>query len=512
MLRSPLSTSLLRVRPRSVRRLKSTLTSVSEKREDDFEPTVYPTMRNHNRLRLYTRSLIPSVLNTYLPESSKDLDPVPYVAAATVLPMRTNNYVVQELIDWSNVPEDPIFQLTFPQPDMLKPEALERISKLLEKNAPRTALQREAERIRKEMNPHPAQQKTLNVPRVDGHPLPGLQHKYRETVLFFPAEGQFCHAYCTYCFRWAQFTSVGSPQQFQSDDSKLLQLYLRRNRHVSDLLLTGGDPMVMSAQRLGGYILPLLKDPCLDHLSTIRIGTKSLAYWPYRYVSDTDSDDLLRIFEEVVKSGRQLAIMAHFTHPRELSTPTVQEAIRRLRMAGVVIRAQAPLINHVNADPATWARLVRTETRLGVIPYYMFVERDTGARHYFEVPLARAVEIYSKAFSSVSGLGRTLRGPSMSATPGKVHVVGVSEIAGEKVFVLKMLQGRNPEWTHQIFHAQYDEKATWLDQLKPAFGQEKFFFEDELKSLEREDNSSGNLYPYSPGMEYRCEDIFSPGD
>ena len=67
----------------------------------------------------------------------------------------------------------------------------------------------------------------------------------------------------------------------------------------------------------------------------------------------------------VVKSGRHLAFMAHFSHPRELSTPVVQEAIRLLQMAGVRIRSQAPLINHVNAEPQIWANMWRTQVSVG---------------------------------------------------------------------------------------------------------------------------------------------------
>jgi L-lysine 2,3-aminomutase len=62
------------------------------------------------------------------------------------------------------------------------------------------------------------------------------------------------------------------------------------------------------------------------------------------------------------------------------------EAIRRLRDTGVVIRSQGPLLNHINADAEVWAKMWREQVRLGIVPYYMFVERDTGAQHYFELP------------------------------------------------------------------------------------------------------------------------------
>ncbi len=110
---------------------------------------------------------------------------------------------------------------------------------------------------------------------------------------------------------------------------------------------------------------------------------------------------------------------------------------------------------------------------------YMFVERDTGARHHFEVPLVRGWELHRKAMQQVSGLARTARGPSMSAKPGKVEIQGVTEIRGEKVLALRFIQGRNPDWVQGPFFARYDPRATWLDQLRPAFGEPRFFFEDE---------------------------------
>jgi len=124
------------------------------------------------------------------------------------------------------------------------------------------------------------------------------------------------------------------------------------------------------------------------------------------------------------------------------------------------------------------------QVQLGCIPYYMFVVRDTGAQHYFGISLAKAHEIFRNAYKKVSGLGRTVRGPSMSATPGKVQVDGVITVMGEKVFALRFLQGRNPDWVQKPFFAKYDENAIWLDDLKPAFG-EKFFFEEELDKIKQ---------------------------
>jgi KamA family protein len=400
---------------------------------------------------------------------------------ANVLPFRVNQYVIDELIDWDNIPADPIYQLTFPQRGMLAPEQYDRMAELLRSGADKSSIRALAHDLRQELNPHPSGQREMNVPMLDGEPIPGLQHKYRETVLFFPSQGQTCHAYCTFCFRWAQF--IGEKElRFSASEADKLHRYLQQHHEVSDLLITGGDPMVMKTTHLTHYLEPLL-GPEFDHISNIRIGTKAISFWPQRFVSDEDAGELLALLEKLVKAGKQVAIMTHFNHWRELDTPTAREAIRRLRATGAVLRSQSPLIAHINDDADVWARMWRMQTQMGIIPYYMFVERDTGAKRYFEVPLEQAWNIYRDAVTQVSGLSRTVRGPSMSAAPGKIEVQGVTEINGERVFVLRFIQGRNPDWAQRPFFAKYDDKATWLNHLKPAFGEEKFFFEEEYNEM-----------------------------
>jgi len=126
-----------------------------------------------------------------------------------VLPFKANNYVVEQLIDWNNIPNDPIYVLTFPQKGMLKPEHYEKMATLLKNNPDKKEITSIANEIRLQLNPHPAGQMELNVPSLkDGTKLYGMQHKYRETCLFFPSQSQTCHAYCTFCFRWPQFVGI----------------------------------------------------------------------------------------------------------------------------------------------------------------------------------------------------------------------------------------------------------------------------------------------------------------
>src|ERR1019366_9085072 len=242
-------------------------------------------------------------------------------AVATVLPFRTNDYVVEQLIDWDAAPDDPIYRLVFPQQDMLPSADVRFIAGLLAGGAPDSEVRAAAHAVRMRLNPHPAGQLALNIPEIADEPLP---------------------------------------------------------------------------------------DPQLSHIESIRVGTKSLAYWPQRFVTDPDADDTLRLFEEVGTAGKCLALMAHFSPPRELEPALVGQAVRRISSAGAVIRTQAPLIASINDDPATWSSMWRAQVRMGMMPYYMFVERDTGPQGYFAVPLARAYEVFRDAYSSVSGLSRTV--------------------------------------------------------------------------------------------------------
>jgi KamA family protein len=388
---------------------------------------------------------------------------------AQVFPFKVDNYVLEKLIDWKEYKDDPIFRLTFPNKDMLMPQDFNRVKSALEKEE----LKRVVEEIREKLNPHPAGQ-LENIPQINGKRLDGSQHKYKETILFFPKQGQTCHAYCSFCFRWPQFVGMNDIK-FASKEVELLIEYIKAHKEITDVLFTGGDPLIMSTKLLKAYVEPLLEAK-IPHLKNIRFGTKTLGFWPYRYTKDRDSKELLELFKKIKNSGYHLAFMAHFNHYKELQTPEVKEAVEKILETGAIIRTQSPILRHINDSSQTWATMWREQVAMNMIPYYMFIARDTGAQHYFGVPLSRAWEIFKGAISQVSGLARTVRGPSMSATPGKVAVSGVGMVNNEKVFVLNMLQGKNPNLVDIPFFAKYDEKAMWLDDLKPAFS-DKFIFE-----------------------------------
>jgi len=398
-----------------------------------------------------------------------------------VMPFRVSGHVVENLIDWDKAPDDPIFRITFPRRNMLEPRAFDLVATAMKRSASQGEVRRLAASIYRQLNPHPGDQTLLNSVFADDVEIEGLQHKYGETVLYFPSEGQTCHSFCTFCFRWAQFVHEPDLRIAMSGSEQLVE-YLLDRPQVTDVLITGGDPFVIKSRRLRSLVEPLLT-PELERVSTIRFGTKALTFRPQRFLSDSDAGELLELLRLIVARQKHLALMVHFNHWREVEHPRAVAAIHALRDAGAVLRSQSPVLRGINDDPEIWARMWRSQVSHGIAPYYMFVARDTGAKSSFDLPLVRVWTVYRDAVRQVSGLARTARRPVMSASPGKVEFLGPVEAAGERVFALRFLQARDPTWCNRLFFARADEDATWFGDLKPAFGEDKFFFEEPFAEL-----------------------------
>ncbi|MBK3517970.1 lysine 2,3-aminomutase [Carboxylicivirga sp. N1Y132] len=386
-----------------------------------------------------------------------------------VLPFKANNYVVDYLIDWANYETDPCYILTFPNRHMLRQDDYEKIKWAVESGKSQEEITRIANSIRMSLNPHPAQQQS-NIPTLNGQPLPGVQHKYRDIALFFPTQGQTCHANCTFCFRWPQFVK-DLDLQFSMKEIGQVCDYFKQHEHLHELLFTGGDPMIMSPRTISKYIDTIFKAD-IKNLKTIRFGTKSLTWWPFVFLPqyNEEAQEMLDLFKRIVDKGIHLSIMAHFNHYQEMSNSAVAEAIENIRATGAEIRTQSPLLNNINASSEVWAKMWDQQVNMGMIPYYMFVERETGPFEYFQVPLAKAYKIYSDAIRVTSSLAKTVTGPSMSAAKGKAQIMGIIEnpLNGEKYFQIQYIRHRDYKLSYKPFLTHYDENATWIDQLKPV--------------------------------------------
>ena len=399
---------------------------------------------------------------------------------------------VLNAIDWDDFENDPLFSLVFPQPGMIRKDT----------EAAYIAAGNEEQRQKivdgymAKTNPHGCNQ-LLNKPwfeNADGEVefVEGSQHKYPQCALIFDTTTQDCFAFCTYCFRHAQVR--GDEDMFcQRDPGQVIE-YLKLHPEVTDIIITGGDAGYIPLERLKAFVMPIIEDPDLRHVRTVRLGTRVLTYLPETVLSH-DFDGMLDFFDTMYDSGVQLAWMAHFSTPREVLNPTTIAAIRRLKRHHVVIRSQSPMMNHVslfrdgkgNVDvdrtAQNWIDLALILGTMHIGFHSMYLARPTGEHHYFTAPLSEVAKIGDKIHRDLASIYRPSRYISMTSSAGKISLLGTVDVGGEKAFALKFTQGRNMEWLNGVFLARYDEGQNTIDSLEPLEGDE-FFFRQEQRDIE----------------------------
>jgi L-lysine 2,3-aminomutase len=399
---------------------------------------------------------------------------------------------VLNAIDWRNFAHDSLFHLTFPQPGMIAAEVVARYE------AASTADERTriARAHMRDTNPHDGKQQ-LNRPWFVNDEgvveyLEGSQHKYPQCQLVFDKTTQNCFAFCTYCFRHAQVRN--DEDMFMQREVDQVHEYLRRHREVTDLLITGGDAGFMPPSRFAAYVQPLVDDPSLVHVRTVRFATRALSYHPDLILSPR-YDRMLELFDMLHDNGIQLAWMAHFSTPRELLNPTTIAAIRRLQRHGVMIRSQSPVMNHISLftgpdgqvdverSAQNWIDLGNLLATMHIGFHSMYCARPTGEHHYFTAPLADMDRVASRVYRSLSSINRPSRYISMTTSAGKISILGTTEVNGETAFALKFTEARNMAWMDRVFLARYDETQNNVDLLTPLDSAE-FFYRDELREIE----------------------------
>ncbi len=395
-------------------------------------------------------------------------------------------------INWDNFEKDSLFQLVIPQPDMVRADI---VAACLAAATPGERERIVADYIR-QTNPHDGHQ-LLNKPWLDLDDggidiVEGSQHKYPQCQLIFDQATQNCFAFCTYCFRHAQVR--GDEDMFIQRDIEQVHRYLRLHPEVTDMLITGGDAGYLPVERLRQYAMPIVEDPALLHVRTIRLGSRMLTFEPERILT-RKYDAMLEIFDILHDNGVQLTWMAHFSTPRELLNPSTIAAIRRLQRHGVVVRSQSPIMHHISLftdkdgrvdierSAQNWIDLGNVLATLLVRFHSMYCARATGEHHYFTAPLADVEKVANLVYRSLSSINRPSRYITMTTSAGKLSILGACEVNGEKTLALKFNESRNMAWMDKVFLAKYDEHTNRVDHLKP-FGSEHFFFEDELREIE----------------------------
>ena len=325
---------------------------------------------------------------------------------------RTNDYY-QSLIDWDD-PEDPIRRIVMPDVQELDDWG-----------------QLDA-----------SDEESYTVAK-------GLEHKYDSTALLLVNE--VCAAYCRFCFRKRLF--MDENEEVTKDVSEGLE-YIRTHKEISNVLLTGGDPLIMSTSKLEPIIQKIRE---VDHVNIIRIGTKIPAFNPMRIYNDPSLEAMFRKYSTPEK---RIYVMAHFNHPREL-TPEAVRGINFLLNAGAIVVNQTPMIAGVNDDPDVLAEMFNKLSYIGVPPYYVFQCRPTLGNRIYVTPIEEAFEIFETARTRCSGLAKRARFVMSHAT-GKIEVVGLT---GRYIY-FKYLRSPIEDNDAKFMVYKRDPDAYWFDDYK----------------------------------------------
>ena len=278
--------------------------------------------------------------------------------------------------------------------------------------------------------------------------VPGCQHKYATTALILVNE--VCGAYCRFCFRKRLF--IQDSDEVSKDVSAAIE-YIRSKPYISNVLLTGGDPLILSSKKLESILRPLRE---IKHVQIIRIGTKLPAFNPFRIIDDPE---LPSVISRYSTRQKRIYFMMHFNHPREL-TDKAALAVDILLRSGAVLTNQTPILRGINHDPETLAELMKKLSYIGIPPYYFFQCRPTAGNKNYAVPITETYTNLEKAKSMVSGLAKRPK-YVMSHATGKIEIFGLTD----RHIYMRYHRAREPADESRMLICRRDNNAYWLDDL-----------------------------------------------
>lgn len=322
---------------------------------------------------------------------------------------RSNEYYLS-LIDWDD-PDDPIRKLIIP--DLQELEEWGRLD--------------------------PSDEKSYSI-------IPGLEHKYDSTALLLVSN--VCDGICRYCFRKRVFIN---PRSEYLRDLPAAMRYIREHEEITNVLLTGGDPLALKPSKIENIIRQLRE---IKHVKIIRIGTRSPAFNPYRIINEPA---LLEMIKKYSTDQNRIYMMTHFVHPRELTDQAIK-AVGLLQGAGAITANQTPLIRGINDNPDVLAELLADLSFIGVVPYYIFQCRPAVGNRAYTVPIEEGYEIVKQTKALVSGLAKRFRFV-MSHSTGKMEIVGKSE----GLVYFKYHRAANNADSGRFLALKSNPDAYWLD-------------------------------------------------
>jgi len=327
---------------------------------------------------------------------------------------RANEYYLN-LIDWEN-PDDPIRKIIIPSTDELQKWG------------------------------------DLDVSNENiNYKAPGLQHKYSDTALLIL--NRTCGSFCRFCFRKRLF--MRDNIEVINDINPGLE-YIGKHPEITNVLLTGGEPLILSTVKLNKIIGRIA---AIDHVKIIRLGSKIPVFNPYRILNDPEIPKMLYDFN---RRGIRIYIMCHINHPNELTTPA-KNAISMLAETGSALCNQTPILRGINDDATVLRTLMQELSYLGVAPYYLFINRPVEGNKPFCVPVSVAYQLFVRATTGLSGVARRAR-LVMSHATGKIQVAGLT---GKHIF-LRYNRARNAEDEYRMMIFKRDDNAYWFDDFEPA--------------------------------------------
>lgn len=279
--------------------------------------------------------------------------------------------------------------------------------------------------------------------------LPGLQHKYAQTALILATNT--CASYCRYCFR-KRLVGIPSNEVIKRFEDAVE--YIKQHQEINNVLISGGDPLVLSNECIESFLSMLSEIP---HLRFIRFGSRAPVVLPSRF----EDDGLLDLLRRYSHPDRRIYVVTQFNYPREISNESVK-AVHNLISAGVILSNQTVLLKEINDYPRTLARLQNNLVSIGVNPYYVFQCRPVKrVKSAFQIPLYKGIEIVETAKKSCNGHSKRFK-YMMSHRTGKVEILGICH---DEIY-FKYHQARDSKNLSKIFKRTVDKNACWLDDFK----------------------------------------------
>jgi len=279
--------------------------------------------------------------------------------------------------------------------------------------------------------------------------MSGLQHKYSETALILATNKSAM--YCRYCFR-KRLVGLNTKEIIERFEDAAD--YIKQHEHINNVLISGGDPLVLENEIIE-QLLSILSD--IPQLKFIRFGSRAPVTFPSRF----EDDELLSTLSRYLHPDRRIYVVTQFNHPKEITEQTIM-AVDNLIKSGIIVNNQTVLLKGVNDNPMTLADLQNELVSIGVNPYYVFQCRPVKrVKHHFQVPLCKGAEIIEKAKAHCNGHSKRFRF-IMSHRTGKIEILGILD----NEIYFKYHQAKNRKRLGKIFKRPVNENAGWLDDFE----------------------------------------------